>query len=139
QLAHRGMWFLAEIGTLPAGLQAKLLKVLEEGVVRRLGATLAEPVDAWIVSATNEDLAEAMRARRFREGLYPRLALLSLELPPLRARGDDILLLAERFLARACADYGLSTKTFARDARTALVAYTSPGHVRELGNGTEPA
>ena len=79
QLAHRGMLFLDEIGTLTPALQAKLLKVLEEGVVRRLGATRAEPVDAWIVSATNEDLAEAMRARRFREDLYHRLALLSIE------------------------------------------------------------
>src|SRR5438552_2570697 len=137
QLAHRGMLFLDEIAMLSPALQAKLLKVLEDGVVRRLGATRTEPVDVWIVSATNEDLAEAMRARRFREDLYHRLALLSLELPPLRARGDDILVLAERFLARACADYGLSTKTFARDARLALTAYGWPGNVRELGNVIE--
>ena len=134
QLAHRGMLFLDEIGMLSPALQAKLLKVLEDGAVRRLGGTRPEPVDVWIVSATNEDLADAMRAKRFREDLYHRLALLSLELPPLRERGDDILLLAERFLARACADYGLSTKTFARDARLALTAYGWPGNVRELGN-----
>ena len=134
QLAHRGTLFLDEIGMLAPALQAKLLKVLEDGVVRRLGATRAEPVDVWIVSATNEDLSEAIRARRFREDLYHRLALLSLELPPLRERGDDIVLLAGRFLARACADYGLSTKTFARDARMALAAYAWPGNVRELGN-----
>src|SRR5256886_2592612 len=119
---------------LSPGLQAKLLKVLEDGAARRLGATRAEPVDVWIVSATNEDLTEAMRARRFREDLYHRVALLSVELPPLRERGDDILALAERFLTRACADYGLSTKTFARDARAALTAYAWPGNVRELGN-----
>src|SRR5438034_8704102 len=134
QLAHRGMLFLDEIGMLSPALQAKLLKVLEDGVVRRLGGTRPEPVDVWIVSATNEDLSEAIRARRFREDLYHRLALLSLVLPPLRERGEDILRLAERFLARACADYGLSTKTFARDARTALAAYAWPGNVRELGN-----
>ena len=134
QLAHRGMLFLDEIDMLAPALQAKLLKVLEDGVVRRLGGTRPEPVDVWIVSATNEDLADAMRARRFREDLYHRLALLSIELPPLRERGDDILRLAERFLARACGDYGLSAKTFARDARLALVAYTWPGNVRELGN-----
>jgi len=139
QLAHRGVLFLDEIGTLTPALQAKLLKVVEEGVVRRLGATRAEPVDVWIVSATNEDLAEAMRARRFREDLYHRLALLSLELPPLRERGADILLLAERFLSRACADYGLPSKTFARDARAALAAYEWPGNVRELGNVIERA
>src|SRR5258708_37404903 len=119
---------------LAPALQAKLLKVLEDGVVRRLGATRAEPVDVWIVSATNEDLSEAIRARRFREDLYHRLALLSLELPPLRERGEDILRLAERFLARACADYGLPPKTFARDARAAIAAYAWPGNVRELGN-----
>ena len=139
QLAHRGTLFLDEIGMLAPALQAKLLKVLEDGVVRRLGATRAEPVDVWIVSATNEDLADAIRARRFREDLYHRLALLSLELPPLRVRGEDILRLAERFLARACADYGLPPKTFARDARAALRAYEWPGNVRELGNIVERA
>src|SRR5262245_19660326 len=101
QLAHGGMLFLDDIGMLSPALQAKVLKVLEDGLVRRLGGTRAEPVDVWIVSATNEDLAKALRARRFREDLYHRLALLSLELPPLRERGEDILLLAERFLARA--------------------------------------
>ena len=137
QLAHRGMLFLDEIGTLSPALQAKLLKILEDGVVRRLGGTRAEPVDVWIVSATNEDLAEAQRERRFREDLYHRLAVLSVELPPLRERGADIGLLAERFLARACADYGLAPKTFARDARAALTAYAWPGNVRELGNVIE--
>ena len=137
QVAHRGMLFLDEIGLLSPALQAKLLKVLEDGVVRRLGGTRAEPVDVWIVSATNEDLAEAMRARRFREDLYHRLAVLSLELPPLRERGADIIQLAEQFLTRACAEYGLSSKTFARDARAALAAYEWPGNVRELGNVIE--
>ena len=137
QLAHRGMLFLDEIGMLPPALQVKLLKVLEDGVVRRLGGTRTEPVDAWIVSATNEDLAEALRARRFREDLYHRLAVLSLELPPLRERGSDVLVLADRFLARACTDYGLPPKMFARDARAALTAYGWPGNVRELGNVVE--
>jgi transcriptional regulator with AAA-type ATPase domain/tetratricopeptide (TPR) repeat protein len=137
QLAHRGMLFLDEIGMLPPALQAKLLKVLEDGVVRRLGSTRTEAVDVWIVSATNEDLTEALRARRFREDLYHRLAVLSLELPPLRERGSDIVLLADRFLARACTDYGLAPKTFARDARAALAAHGWPGNVRELGNVVE--
>jgi transcriptional regulator with AAA-type ATPase domain/tetratricopeptide (TPR) repeat protein len=137
QLAHRGTLFLDEIGMLSPGLQAKLLKVLEDGVVRRLGGTRAEPIDVWIISATNEDLAEAQRARRFREDLYHRLAVLSLALPPLRERGADVLVLADRFLARASADYGLPPKTFARDARAALEAYGWPGNVRELGNVIE--
>ena len=137
QLAHRGMLFLDEIGMLSPALQAKLLKVLEDGVVRRLGGTRAEAVDVWIVSATNEDVAEALRERRFREDLYHRIALLSLELPPLRERGADVLVLADQFLARACADYGLPPKTFARDARAVLAGYAWPGNVRELGNVVE--
>src|SRR5262249_23554125 len=137
QLAHRGMLFLDEIGVLSPALQAKLLKVLEDGVVRRLGSTRAEPVAVWSVSARNEALAGALRARRFRDDLYHRLAVLTLELPPLRERGVDVLMLADRFLARACADYGLPPKTFARDARTALARYAWPGNVRELGNVVE--
>src|SRR5262249_57759206 len=112
-------------------VQAKLLKVLEDGVVRRLGGTRTESVDVWIVSATNENLAEALRARRFREDLYHRLAVLSLELPPLRERGADVIVLADRFLTRACAEYGLVPKSFAHDARAALRAYEWPGNVRE--------
>src|SRR5215813_4864617 len=99
QTAHRGTIFLDEVGLLPEGLQAKLLKVLEDRVVRRLGATANEPVDVWILSASNEDLRTAIRERRFREDLYHRLAVLSVTLPPLRERGNDVLILAERFLA----------------------------------------
>src|SRR5207247_6977105 len=97
QAAHQGTLFLDEIGLLPESLQAKLLKVIEERVVRRLGATQGEPVDVWIVAATNANLAAAGRERRFREDLYHRLAVLTLVLPPLRERGDDVLLLAEHF------------------------------------------
>src|SRR5262245_30123363 len=137
QLAHRGMLFLDEIAMLSPALQAKLLKVLEDGVVRRLGSTRGESVDVWVVSATNEDLAEALQARRFRADLYHRLAVLSLELPPLRERGSAGQLLADRFLARACADYGLPPKTFAPDARAVLAAHGWSGNVRELGNVVE--
>src|SRR5262245_20493312 len=107
QTAHRGTLFLDEIGLLADTLQAKLLKVIEERIVRRLGATRSEPFDAWLLCATNEDLAGAIRDRRFREDLYHRIAVFTLRLPPLRERADDVLLLAEEFLARACADYGL--------------------------------
>src|SRR6266540_899835 len=109
--AHRGTLFLDEVGLLPEPLQAKLLTVLEEQAVRRLGSTSPEPVDVWIISATNTNLHAAVAARAFREDLYHRLAVLTLALPPLRERGQDVLLLAERFLARACADYGLPPKT----------------------------
>ena len=137
QAAHRGTLFLDEIGALPQGLQAKLLTVLEERTVRRLGATQSEPVDVWIIAATNLDLQAATRAGRFREDLYHRLAVLTLTLPPLRERQQDVLLLAEHFLARACADYGIPAKALAPDARKALVGYRWPGNVRELINTME--
>ncbi len=137
QTAHHGTLFLDEIGLLPQSLQSKLLTVIEERVVRRLGSTRGEPVDVWIVTATNEELATVTRQGRFREDLYHRLAVLTVALPPLRERGGDILLLAEHFLARACADYGLPPKTLGPDARQALLAYPWPGNVRELANVME--
>ena len=137
QAAHRGTIFLDEIGLLPEALQAKLLKVIEEQAVRRLGSTRNEPVDVWILTATSEDLAAAVRERRFREDLYHRLAVVPVQLPPLRERGRDILLLAELSLARACADYQLPPKEFDAAARAALLAYRWPGNVRELNNVVE--
>src|SRR5216684_8682525 len=137
QTAHRGTIFLDEVGLLPEALQAKLLKVLEEQAVRRLGATVAEPVDAWIISATNSDLQAAVRQRTFREDLYHRLAVLTLRLPPLRERGNDVLILAERFLARVCADYTLPPRRLAQNARARLLAYPWPGNIRELSNVIE--
>ena len=114
QLADRGTIFLDEIGLLPRSLQAKLLKVVEDRHVRRLGGTRSQIVDAWIITATNEDLAVATRARLFREDLYHRLAAVTLRMPPLRERGADILLLAERFLARVSTEYGLPTRMLSR-------------------------
>jgi transcriptional regulator with AAA-type ATPase domain/tetratricopeptide (TPR) repeat protein len=137
QSAHGGVIFLDEIGLLPLGLQAKLLKVIEERMVRRLGSTRSEPVDVWLLAATNTELTAAMREGRFREDLYHRLAVVTLTLPPLRARGADVLLLAERFLVRVCSDYRLPPKTLAPDARAALLAHAWPGNVRELGNVIE--
>ena len=137
QAANRGTIFLDEVGLLPDGLQAKLLKVIEERSVRRIGGTRNESVDVWILAATNEDLATATRERRFREDLYHRLAVLTLWMPPLRERGRDILLLAEHFLKRACADYKLPQRTLAPEARSALQAYRWPGNIRELSNVIE--
>jgi transcriptional regulator with AAA-type ATPase domain/tetratricopeptide (TPR) repeat protein len=137
QTAHRGTIFLDEVGLLPEALQAKLLKVLEEQSVRRLGATAAEPVDTWIISATNADLQAAVRQRTFREDLYHRLAVLTLRLPPLRERGNDVLILAERFLARVCTDYSLPPRRLAPDAQARLLAYQWPGNIRELSNVIE--
>ncbi len=137
QTAHRGTIFLDEVGLLPEPLQAKLLKVIEERAVRRLGSTASEPVDAWIMSATNADLQAAIRNRCFREDLYHRLAVLTLRLPPLRERGRDVVLLAERFLARACADYGLPEKTLGPGTHAGLLSYPWPGNIRELFNVIE--
>ena len=137
QAAHRGTIFLDEIGLLPEPLQAKLLKAIEEQVVRRLGSTRSEPIDVWILSATSQDLTVAAPARRFREDLYHRLAVLTVQLPPLRERGQDILRLAEGFLARVCADYRLPPKELDPEARAALLAYPWSGNVRELANVME--
>ena len=137
QTAHGGTLFLDEVGLLPERAQAKFLKVLEDQAVRRLGATQSEPADVALVAATSEDLRDAVRARRFREDLYHRLAVVTVLLPSLAERASDILLLAEHFLGRACADYGLGSKTLSADARAALLAYTWPGNVRELSNVME--
>src|SRR5512134_2629128 len=137
QSAHGGTLFLDEIGLLPASLQSKLLTVLEDRSIRRLGSTRAEPVDVMLVAATSLDLRRAVAAGRFREDLYHRVAVITLELPPLRTRGMDILSLADHFLARACADYGLSPRLLPPDARAALMAHRWPGNVRELANAVE--
>src|SRR5713101_6193339 len=139
QTAHRGTLFLDEIGLLPENLQAKLLTILEDRAVRRLGSTRTEAVDVWIITATSEDLKAGARRPRFREELYHRLAVVTLRLPPLRERGKDILTLAEHFLAHTCTEYGLAPKTLAEDARAALVAYRWPGNVREVANVMERA
>ncbi|HEV8310360.1 MAG TPA: sigma 54-interacting transcriptional regulator, partial [Methylomirabilota bacterium] len=139
QAAHRGTIFLDEIGLLPEGLQAKLLKAIEEREVRRLGSTRSESVDVWILTAASEDLARARHARHFHEALYHRLSVLTFCLPPLRERGDDVLLLARHFLDRVCREYGMPPTTFAPGVEAALRAHPWPGNVRELGNAIERA
>jgi transcriptional regulator with AAA-type ATPase domain/tetratricopeptide (TPR) repeat protein len=137
QTAHRGTIFLDEVGLLPEPLQAKLLKVLEEQAVRRLGSTVSEPVDVAVISATNADLKAAMAARHFREDLYHRLAVLTLDLPPLRERGQDVVLLAHHFLTQTCADYKLPAKRLSANAEARLLRYPWPGNIRELANVME--
>jgi DNA-binding NtrC family response regulator/tetratricopeptide (TPR) repeat protein len=139
QAAGGGTIFLDEVGLLPVSLQSKLLKVIEERAVRRLGSTRSEPTDVSVVAATSEDLAAAVKEGRFRADLYHRLAVVTLVLPPLRARGRDVLMLAEDFLTRVCEDYGLSTRVLSDDARAALLAHPWPGNVRELANVLERA
>jgi hypothetical protein len=105
--AARGTIFLDELSGLPLALQAKLLKVVAARTIRRVGSTRDEPMDAWIIAASNDDLLARTREGRFREDLYHRLAVVTLQLPPLWQRGRDVLLLAERFLAHTCAEYGV--------------------------------
>jgi DNA-binding NtrC family response regulator len=137
QSANRGTLFLDELTFLPRALQAKLLVALEDRAVRRLGSMRAEPLDAWIISATSSDVAESLRKQELLDALYHRLSVLELELPPLRARGKDVVLLARRFLEDACAEYGLAPKSFSAEALAALEASPWPGNVRQLRNVIE--
>ncbi len=114
--------------------QAKLLRVLEEKKVVRVGGNREIHTDVRVLAATNQKLAELVRARRFREDLYFRLNVVSLELPPLRDRGDDILLLAEHFLHHFCRQAGRRTPKIAAAARKSLISHAWPGNVRELRN-----
>jgi transcriptional regulator with AAA-type ATPase domain/tetratricopeptide (TPR) repeat protein len=137
QAAHHGTIFLDEIALLNEGAQGKLLKVLEDRAVRRLGSTRSEPIDVWIIAATSEELLAKTRDGGFREDLYHRLAVVTLTLPPLRERGADVSLLADTLLKAACTDYGLPPKSLGPEARRALARHTWPGNVRELGNAME--
>jgi len=134
QTAHRGSIFLDEIGLLPAGLQPKLLKVLEEGEVRRLGRTRSETVEVAVLAATSESLEDALCEGRFLDALYHRLSVVRIALPPLRDRGTDVLRLAKHFLGRACQDHRLPLKTLSTEAQQVLLNHPWPGNVRELAN-----
>ncbi|HEV3262660.1 MAG TPA: sigma 54-interacting transcriptional regulator [Gemmataceae bacterium] len=134
ELASGGTLFLDEIGDLSAGGQAKLLRVLEEKVVYRVGGSQAIAVDTRIVAATNRNLGEAVRAGKFREDLFYRLTVVTLELPPLRERREDITMLAEYFLQKFSRDAGRRTLKLSAEARRRLDQHNWPGNVRELRN-----
>jgi Nif-specific regulatory protein len=138
-MAHRGLLFLDEVSELSPAAQAKLLRVIEDGEVQPVGAERAVRVDVRLVSATHKNLAAEVAAGRFREDLYWRLAVVELELPPLRARGGDVQLLAERFLARAARRLGRALTGFTPAALAVLAGYSWPGNVRELANEIERA
>jgi len=139
QAAHGGVLFLDEVNSLPLPAQAKLLTALEQREVRRLGSTRAEPADAWIVTATNSRLDAAVARREFRLDLYHRISAVVVEVPPLRARGRDVLALAQAFLSRSCTEYDLEPKRLGAEAEAALLAHAWPGNVRELRNAIERA
>ncbi len=134
ELADGGTLFLDEIGDMSLGGQAKLLRVLEQKVITKVGGSDSIPVNVRIVAATNSNLTEAVREKRFREDLYYRLSVVTLDLPPLRDRPEDILLLAEHFLARFAAQARRPSMQFTADARRRLQAHAWPGNVRELRN-----
>jgi two-component system, NtrC family, response regulator HydG len=131
--------FLDEVDHLAPELQGKLLRALDQKSVRRLGATATRIVDVRIVAATNTDLPAAVHAGRFREDLFYRLNVITLELPPLRQRGDDVILLAEFFVRKFGAQYKLPQPSLTPEVRRALLAHAWPGNIRELRNAIERA
>ncbi len=134
QQAQGGTLLLDEIGEMPLAMQAKLLRVLEEGVLRPLGQEQEVAVDVRVLSATNRDLEADVQAGRFRQDLYYRINVIQLELPPLRARGNDILLLAQHFLESFASQASKQIRGISPSAAEKLLAYDWPGNVRELRN-----
>jgi two-component system response regulator HydG len=137
--ADGGTLFLDEIGEIPAATQIKLLRVLQERCFERVGGNETIKVDVRVVAATNKNLPEEVRERRFREDLYYRLNVVHIEMPPLRQRGNDIVLLAEHFLRRFARENNRRIDGFSDAARSKLVAHRWPGNVRELENAVERA
>ena len=137
ELANGGTLFLDEIGDMSLGGQAKLLRVLEEKVVVRVGGSVPIPTTARVVAATNQDLAALVGEKKFREDLFFRLNVVMIEIPPLRDRGDDVMLLAEHFLSSFCAKARRSTPKISSAAQNRLLSHRWPGNVRELRNMME--
>ena len=139
EAAEDGVLFMDEIGELPMDLQAKLLAVLERRTLRKVGTTKERPVAAWIIAATNRDIAELVTSGEFRSDLYYRLNVLSISMPPLRERGDDIILLAGHFMRQNAKRYGINSIGLSAQAVQALGSYHWPGNVRELKHMIERA
>lgn len=139
EAAEDGVLFLDEIGELPLDLQSKLLAVLERRTLRRVGTTQERPVAAWIIAATNRDIESLSEKGEFRSDLYYRLNVMSLAMPALRERGNDILLLANHFAAQTARRYGIQFDGFSEDAEQALIEYSWPGNVREMKHILERA
>ncbi|MBF0165002.1 MAG: sigma-54-dependent Fis family transcriptional regulator [Magnetococcales bacterium] len=137
--ADHGTLFLDEVGETPLALQAKLLRVVQERLVRPVGGVGERSVDVRLLAATNRDLREEIVAGRFREDLWYRINVVNLRLPPLRERREDIPLLAARFVERHARKYGLAIQGFAPEVMDCLLRYDFPGNVRELSNLVEGA
>ena len=139
EMADTGTLFLDEIGDLPLSLQAKLLRLLEDKEIRRVGGTKPRTVDVRILAATNAHLSERVREKTFREDLFFRLSTVVLRLPPLRERGDDIILIAQAVLARLAGEHRLPVPTLTPEVRRQLRLHLWPGNIRELKNAVERA
>ena len=139
EAAGGGTLLLDEIGEIPLAMQVKLLRVLQDHEVRRVGGTESERIDVRIIAATNRDLAEMVRERAFRKDLYYRLKVLAVEVPSLRERRDDVLPLAHAFVRRGCATYHCGPCSLSPAALDRLLAYGWPGNVRELEHAMERA
>lgn len=137
--AHQGSVFLDEVGELPQSLQVKLLRVIQERVIRRVGANADREVDVRILAATNRNLEDEVRAGRFREDLYYRLNVIQIDLPSLQERIDDVPLLAQHFLEKYAKGLGKPVCEISKEAMEKLLAYHYPGNVRELENIIERA
>ena len=137
--AHGGTVFLDEIGDMPFSIQAKILRLLQERSIERLGGREPIPVDVRIIAATNRDLEAALAQGRFREDLYYRLKVVTLWLPPLKERTQDITLLAEYFLARFAREMDMGNPGTTAEAKMLLQNYQWPGNVRELSNAMQKA
>ena len=139
EVADKGTIFLDEVGDTSLAMQVKLLRVLQERTLRRVGGTEEIPIDVRIISATNRDLAEMVAENQFREDLFYRISVIPLELPPLRYRRDDIPLLADHFLSRLNSSMGKRIERISDEALKKLESYEWPGNVRELENALERA
>ncbi|MCJ1883897.1 sigma-54 dependent transcriptional regulator [Pseudomonas sp. LA21] len=139
EAADGGTLFLDEIGELPLEAQARLLRVLQEGEIRRVGSVQSQKVDVRLIAATHRDLKMLAKTGQFREDLYYRLHVISLKLPPLRERGADVMEIARAFLARQCSQMGRPALSFSHEAEQAIRHYPWPGNVRELENAIERA
>jgi DNA-binding NtrC family response regulator len=139
EVAAGGTLFLDEIGNLSLPMQMKLLTAIEKREIFRLGTTAAIPIDVRFVSATNANIREMVADKKFREDLLYRINTIEIHIPPLRERGNDVMLLAEHFLVRFNRKYGKKLKSISKDARTKLQSYSWPGNVRELEHTMERA
>jgi len=139
ELANGGTLFLDEIGEMPYGVQAKLLRALQEKEVRRLGSSKSVKIDIRVISATNANLADKIKDGEFRNDLYFRLNTIPIHIPPLCERKDEILQIAQKVLEQNCIKYGFELKRFSDEAKKQLLSYSWPGNIRELISVVERA